>query len=76
MMYRLREADCPQTAFVKALGDLCPRLVFQCQSVIANPTKPETQIMLEGNCLPFRPIQPLDRPLHSADRSQKTIQYP
>jgi hypothetical protein len=24
MMNRLREADCPQTAFVEARGDLCP----------------------------------------------------
>ena len=37
-MIRLREADCPQTAFLEARGDLRPRLVFLCENVAADLT--------------------------------------
>ena len=76
MMNRLREADCPQTAFVEAWGDLYPWLVFQREGVTTDPSKPELQITLEGNWRPLTPFQPLNRRLRSGDRSQKTIQYP
>jgi hypothetical protein len=75
-MNRLREADCPQTVFLEALGDLCLRLVLQRQSVAHDPTKPELQITLEGNRRPLSPFQLLNRRLHSEDPSQSTIQYP
>src|ERR1035438_3043073 len=76
MINRLREADCSQTAFVEALGDLCPLLVFQCESISPDPTKPELQITVEGNCRSPGPSPTLDRCLHSGNRNQKTIQYP
>jgi hypothetical protein len=76
MMNRPREAICPRAAFVEAWEGLCQWLVFRCKSVTPDPTKPELQITLDGNCRPLRPFQPLNRRLHSADRSQITIQYP
>jgi hypothetical protein len=75
-MNRLREADCPHTAFLEALGNPCLWLVLQRKSVSHNPTQPEFQITLEGNWQPLRPLQPRNRRPHSEDPSQSTIQYP
>jgi hypothetical protein len=75
-MNRLREADCPEAAFLEALGDLCPWLVLQGKSVSSDPTKPELRITPEGYWQPNIPLQPLHGPLHCRDRGQKTIQYP
>jgi hypothetical protein len=75
-MIRLREADCPQTAFLEARGDLHPRLVFLCENVAADLTKPGLRIALERNWPPVLRLQPTNRRLHSGARSRKTIQYP
>jgi len=40
MISRLREADCPQTAFVEARGDLCPWRVFLCDGFFCAKTSP------------------------------------
>jgi len=75
-MSRLREADRPQTAFLEARGDLCSWLVLQRKSGSPDPTKLELQITPDGNWRSKLPHQPFNRPLHSGDQSQKTIQYP
>lgn len=75
-MNRLREADCPQTAFVEARGDLCPWRVFLCENVTTDPTKPQLHVVMEGSWRPVPRLQPKNRHLPCGDRNQKTIQYP
>jgi hypothetical protein len=73
MKSQLREADCPQTAFVEAWGDLRPRASIRGKSITANPARPELQIALEGYSKPVRnPRSCLQR----GARSQKAIQSP
>jgi hypothetical protein len=75
-MIRLREADCPQTAFPEARGDLHPRLVFLGKNVAADLTKPGLRIAPERKRTPVLRLQPTNRRLHSGARSRKTIQHP
>jgi hypothetical protein len=76
MISRMREADCPQTAFVEAPGNPCPWLVFQCDNAAIDPTKPGLQVTLEDNWRPVGRLQSTNQCLHPGDRSQRTIQYP
>jgi hypothetical protein len=76
MISRLREADCPQTAFVEARGDLCQWQVFLRENAATDPIKPGLHVAPERNWRPVPRLQPTSRHLRSGDRSQKTIQYP
>ena len=58
MMNRLREADCPQTAFVEARGDLCPGRACLCENAATDATKPGAQVALERKWRPVAHLQP------------------
>src|ERR1039458_5168826 len=48
MKSQLREADCPQTAFVEACGDLPPRALSQLLRVILNGRRQTGHLELEA----------------------------
>jgi hypothetical protein len=75
-MDRLREAECPQTAFVEARGDLCPWRVFLCENVATDPTEPRLRVAMKDDWRSVPRLQPKNRHLRCGDRSQKIIQYP
>ena len=76
MKSQLREADCPQTAFVEACGDLCPRASIRGESITATPASPELQIALKGYSKPVRNPRPSNQRLQPGARSQNAIQSP
>jgi hypothetical protein len=76
MKSRLREADCSQTAFVEAWGDLRPRASIRGESITANPARPELQIALGGYSKPVRNPRPSNQRLQPGARSQNAIQSP
>ena len=73
MRSRLREADCPQPAFLEANGDLRVQRVPRRKSISGNPAKPVLRIALAAQRSQIRPSKRCLRPGH---QSQEAIQYP
>jgi hypothetical protein len=55
MRCRLREADCPQPAFIEANGDLRAQRVFRRKSISRNPAKPVLHLALAAQRSQIRP---------------------
>ena len=73
MRLRLREADCPQTAFIEANGDLRARRALRRKSISRNPAEAVLRIALAVQRSQIRPSKRCLRPGH---QSQEAIQYP
>jgi hypothetical protein len=73
MRSRLREADGPQPAFIKANGDLRAQPVPRRKSISRNPAKPVLRIARAAQRSQIRSSKRCRRPGH---QSQEAIQYP
>lgn len=73
MTLRLPEADCLQTAFIEANGDLRAQRVHRCESISGNPAGPVLRVALAVN---RSQIRPPNRCLLPDNQSQDAIQYP
>jgi hypothetical protein len=73
MRLRLREACCPQTAFIEANGDLRAHRALRRESISRNHAKPVLPIALAAH---RSQIPPSKRGLRSGNQSQQAIQYP
>jgi hypothetical protein len=73
MTLRLREADCLQTPFIEANGDLRAQRVHRCESISGNPAEPVLRIMLAAQGSQIRPSKRCLLPGH---QSREAIQYP
>jgi hypothetical protein len=69
MSLRLREADCPQTAFIEANGDLRAQRALRRKSISRNPAEPVLRIAVAD-------IRSLNRCPQPNNQSQEAIQYP
>ena len=73
MRSRLREADCPQPAFIEVNGDLRAQPVPRGKRICGNPAEPVMRIA-RANKVPQ--IRPSNRRLRPDNESQEAIQYP
>ena len=73
MRLRLRDADCPQTAFIEANGDLRAQPVPRCKRICGNRAEPVIRIA-RADKVPR--IRPSNRRLRPDNESQEAIQYP
>ena len=73
MRVRLREADCFQTAFPEAPGELRPEPLFQGESVTANPVKAAARAAPEDKWRTVRTSHSRPKP---GTQCQESIQYP
>jgi len=73
MRLRLREADCLQTAFIEANGDLRAQRAPRRESISRNPAEPVLRIALADKRSQIRPLNRYPRP---DNQSQEAIQYP
>jgi hypothetical protein len=73
MTLRLRVADCPQTAFVEASGDLRAPDVHRCENTAGNPVEPVSRVALAPEWSQIRLSKLYLRP---GNQSQDAIQYP
>jgi hypothetical protein len=73
MRLRLREAECPQPAFIEANGDLRAQRALRHQSISRNPAEPLLRIALADQRSQIRPSK---RCLRPGNQSQEAIQYP
>ena len=69
----LREADCPQTAFIEANGDLRAPRAPRRKNISRNPAEPALRIALAAQRSQIRPSK---RCLRPGNQSQEAIQYP
>ena len=73
MRSRLREADCPQAAFIEANGDPRAKRVHHRKNNSGNPAEPVSPIALAAQLSRIRPSKRCLQPGH---QSQEAIQYP
>jgi hypothetical protein len=55
MRLRLRDADCPQTAFIQAYGDLRAQPIPRGKRICGNPAEPVIRMARADNVPQIRP---------------------